>query len=140
MSNFHAIHRDTGFLLPPSIDEWLPEKHLAPFVVVVIGSLDLSGMTRRYWGSGSGHRTHPALLLGLLVYGYATGSFRAGSWNVRPMTRWRSGSSRRTGIPTTTRSLRFGGDFLREIEGACGPPITSCIGLARDTGYSSHHW
>jgi hypothetical protein len=53
MSNFHAIHRDTGFLLPPSIDESLPEKHLAPFAVVVIGGLHLSGMTRRYWGSGS---------------------------------------------------------------------------------------
>jgi hypothetical protein len=33
MSNFRAIDRDTGFLLPPSIDEWLPEQHLAWFVV-----------------------------------------------------------------------------------------------------------
>jgi len=31
MSNFRAIDRETGFLLPPSIDEWLPEKHLARF-------------------------------------------------------------------------------------------------------------
>jgi hypothetical protein len=36
MSNFRAIDRETGFLLPPSIDEWLPEKHLARFVVEVI--------------------------------------------------------------------------------------------------------
>jgi hypothetical protein len=28
MSNFRAIDRETGFLLPPSVDEWLPEKHL----------------------------------------------------------------------------------------------------------------
>jgi hypothetical protein len=36
MSNFRPIDRDTGFLLPPSVDEWLPEKHLARFVVEVI--------------------------------------------------------------------------------------------------------
>ena len=33
MSNFRPIDRQTGFLLPPSVDEWLPEKHLARFVV-----------------------------------------------------------------------------------------------------------
>jgi len=68
MSNFRQIDRDTGFLLPPSVDEWLPEKHLARFIVEVIDGLDLSGS---YRGSGS----HPALLLGILVYGYATGVF-----------------------------------------------------------------
>ena len=46
------IDRDTGFLMPPSVDEWLPERHLARFVVEVIGSLDLRGMTRSYRGSG----------------------------------------------------------------------------------------
>ena len=33
MSNFRPINRDTGFLLPPSVDEWLPQRHLARFVV-----------------------------------------------------------------------------------------------------------
>src|SRR5271170_4344068 len=74
MSNFRAIDRDTGFLLPPSIDEWLSEQHLARFVVEVIEGLDLSAMVRSYRGSGSASY-HPALLLGLLVYGYATGAF-----------------------------------------------------------------
>jgi transposase len=72
--NFRAIDRETGFLLPPSIDEWLPEKHLARFVVEVIDGLDLSGMVGSYRGSGSASY-HPALLLGVLVYGYATGVF-----------------------------------------------------------------
>jgi len=36
MSNFRAIDRDTGYLLPPSVDKWLPEQHLAWFVVGVI--------------------------------------------------------------------------------------------------------
>ena len=36
MSNFRTIDRQTQFLLPPSVDDWLPEKHLARFVVEVI--------------------------------------------------------------------------------------------------------
>ncbi|MGH8750066.1 MAG: transposase, partial [Burkholderiales bacterium] len=74
MSNFRPIDRDTGFLLPPSVDEWLPEKHLARFVVEVVDGLDLRAMSGSYRGSGSASY-HPALLLGILVYGYATGVF-----------------------------------------------------------------
>jgi hypothetical protein len=40
MSNFRQFDRATGFLLPPSLDEWLPERHLARFVVEVIDGLD----------------------------------------------------------------------------------------------------
>ena len=74
MSNFRPINRDTGFLLPPSVDEWLPQRHLARFVVEVIDGLDLSELIKAYRGSGSASY-HPAMLLGLLVYGYATRSF-----------------------------------------------------------------
>lgn len=74
MSNFRPVDRDTGFLMPPSVDEWLPERHLARFVVEVIGGLDLRAMTGRYRGSGEASY-HPSVLLGLLVYGYATGVF-----------------------------------------------------------------
>jgi transposase len=74
MSNFREVDRETGFLLPPSVDEWLPERHLARFVVEVIERLDLSAMVKAYRGSGSAGY-HPSLLLGLLVYGYATGGF-----------------------------------------------------------------
>ena len=74
MANFRTIDRDTGFLLPPSVDEWLPERHLARFVVEVIDGLDLRAMSGDYRGSGS-KSYHPAMLLGLLVYGYATGVF-----------------------------------------------------------------
>ena len=74
MSNFRTIDRQTGFLLPPSVDEWLPEKHLARFVVEVIEGLDLRAMSGSYRGSGSASY-HPRMLLGILVYGYATGVF-----------------------------------------------------------------
>jgi transposase len=74
MSNFRTIDRQTGFLLPPSVDEWLPERHLARFIVEVIEALDLRSMSGGYRGSGS-KSYHPHLLLGVLVYGYATGVF-----------------------------------------------------------------
>jgi len=74
MSNFRSIDRETGFLLPPSVDEWLPQKHLARFVVEVIDGLDLRAMSGSYRGSGSASY-HPRMLLGILVYGYATGVF-----------------------------------------------------------------
>jgi transposase len=74
MTNFRSIDRETGFLLPPSVDEWLPQKHLARFVVEVIDGLDLRAMSGSYRGSGSASY-HPRMLLGILVYGYATGVF-----------------------------------------------------------------
>jgi transposase len=74
MSNFRPIDRQTGFLLPPSVDEWLPEKHLARFVVEVIDGLDLRVMRGSYRGSGWASYP-PSLLLGILVYGSATGVF-----------------------------------------------------------------
>jgi transposase len=74
MKNFRPVDRDTGFLMPPSVDEWLPERHLARFVVEVVASLDLRAMTGSDRGSGEASY-HPAVLLGILVYGYATGVF-----------------------------------------------------------------
>src|SRR6202521_2813829 len=74
MANFRPTDRLTDFLLPPSINEWLPERHLARFVVEVIDGLDLAAMSKSYRGTGSASY-HPAPLLGLLVYRYATGVF-----------------------------------------------------------------
>ena len=74
MSNFRQVDRRTGFLLPPSVDEWLPERHLARFIVEVIEGLDVRALIGSYRGSGSASY-HPEMLLGLLVYGYATGVF-----------------------------------------------------------------
>ena len=74
MSNFRIVDRLTKFLLPPSVDDWLPARHLARFVVEVVESLDLRSMTGGYRGSGSASY-HPSMLLALLIYGYATGVF-----------------------------------------------------------------
>jgi len=74
MPPFRLMDRDTGYLFPPSVDDWLPPEHMARFVVEVIDGLDLSAFSKRYRGTGS-VPYHPALLLGILVYGYATGVF-----------------------------------------------------------------
>lgn len=74
MSNFRPIDRDTAFLFPPSVDEWLPQRHLARYVVEVVEGLDLSEMAKTYRGSGSASY-HPAMLLALLIYGCATKVF-----------------------------------------------------------------
>lgn len=71
---FHPIDRNTDYLLPPSIQEWLPEAHLARYVVDVVEGLDLSALERAYAGRGS-DAYPPAMLLSLLIYGYATGTF-----------------------------------------------------------------
>ena len=71
---FHPINRDTDYLLPPSVQEWLAESHLARYVVDVVEGLDLSALVRAYVGCGS-EAYHPATLLSLLIYGYATGTF-----------------------------------------------------------------
>ena len=63
-----------NFLMPPSVDEWLPQRHLARFVVEVMEGLDMQVMTASYRGSGKASY-HPRLLLGLIIYGYATGVF-----------------------------------------------------------------
>ena len=74
MSNFIVTDRKTDYLLPPSLNDWLNEDHLARFVVEVVDQLDLSSLTRQYAGRGS-KAHHPATLLAILVYGYATGVF-----------------------------------------------------------------
>lgn len=60
--------------MPASIDEWLPEKHLARFVVEIVEQLDLSAIYKEYKPSGP-PPYDPRLLLGLLFYGYATGVY-----------------------------------------------------------------
>jgi transposase len=63
-------------LLPPSLQDWLPEGHLAYFVSDAVEQLDLKVFEREYRAEGSGNVAfHPRLMLKLLIYGYATGVF-----------------------------------------------------------------
>ena len=67
MSFFQPILRNTHYLFPPSINDWLPQVHLGRFVVEIVEQLDLSEIERAYKGSGSAP-FHPALLLSILTF------------------------------------------------------------------------
>jgi transposase len=71
---FRSLDRQTLWLLPPSIEDWLPTEHLARFVADIVAKLDLSAIRARYAGRGS-EAYQPEMMVALLFYGYATGVF-----------------------------------------------------------------
>jgi transposase len=72
--NFRGGDRDQAFLMPPSVAEWLPEGHLAWFVVDTVAVLDLGGFYARYRADGRGGAAYdPAMMVALLVYAYCVG-------------------------------------------------------------------
>jgi len=72
---FRVCTLDQQFLLPPSLQDWLPEDHLARFVADVMNELDLSLIYAKYERSdGRGLSAyHPLLQARLLLYGYCIG-------------------------------------------------------------------
>jgi len=71
---FKDCDRDTLFLMPPSLDDWVPENHLSRFVVDIVSRLDLSSIINAYAGRGS-DAYPPSMMVALLFYAYATGVF-----------------------------------------------------------------
>jgi transposase len=72
--NFLGCDRDQELLLPPSLKEWLPEEHLAWFVLEAVGELDLDAFYAAYRQDGWGRAAHdPAMMVALLIYAYAIG-------------------------------------------------------------------
>ena len=72
--NFIACDRDQELLLPPSLREWLPEHHLAWFVLDAVGEFELEPFYAAYRRDGWGAAAHdPAMMVALLVYAYAIG-------------------------------------------------------------------
>ena len=73
---FRPYEPDQQLLLPPSLRDWLPEGHLSYFISDTVAQLDLSEILSRYRAFGQGNVAyHPAMMLKLLIYGYATGLF-----------------------------------------------------------------
>jgi len=63
-------------LLPEALQDWLPEGHLAYFISDTVDGLDLSAFHARYAGGGARNQPfHPAMMVKVLVYAYATGVF-----------------------------------------------------------------
>jgi transposase len=74
IQKFIPTNRDQQYLFPPSIQDWLPEEHLARFIVDIVSQLNLRPLSEAYSGKGC-KAYHPEIMLSLLFYGYATGIF-----------------------------------------------------------------
>src|SRR5271169_1863554 len=74
---FRSADVNQALLLPPSLHDWLPEKHLARFLVDVVDALDLGAIYESYEEKdGRGQAAYdPAMMVRLLLYGYCTGSY-----------------------------------------------------------------
>ena len=72
--NFKSVDRETAYLLPPNMREWLPAKHLAWFIVETVESLDLEKFYLRYRSDGWGSAAYePKMMTALLLYSYCLG-------------------------------------------------------------------
>jgi transposase len=72
--NFLPCERDQPLLLPPDMRDWLPEDHLAWFVIEAVAELDLGPFYASYRADGHGRSAHdPQMMVALLLYAYAAG-------------------------------------------------------------------
>jgi transposase len=72
--NFKECNREQIYLMPPSLQEWLPEKDMAWFVIDVVEQMDLSGYYRKYRADGKGQEAYdPSMMVALLLYAYSNG-------------------------------------------------------------------
>jgi len=74
MAKFICADRNQQTLMPYNIEDWLPQNHLARFIVEIVSMLDFKHIYSQYKGSGS-TAYDPRMLLSLLFYGYSTGIF-----------------------------------------------------------------
>jgi transposase len=75
-TSYVAYHPEQQQLLPSALQDWLPQGHLAYFISDTVDNLDLSAFHARYAGGGSRNQPfHPAMMVKVLIYGYATGIF-----------------------------------------------------------------
>lgn len=75
-TSYRPYEPDQVMLLPASLQDWLPKGHLAYFINDTVDALDLRAFYARYAGGGSRNQPfHPAMMVKVLVYGYATGVF-----------------------------------------------------------------
>jgi transposase len=104
-ANYLPYEPQQMLLQPEAIQDWLPEGHLAHFISDTVDTLDLSAFHARYDRDGPRNQPfHPAMMVKVLVYGYATGLFSSRR-SPRSCTRtWPSGCWLRATSPRTARS------------------------------------
>lgn len=75
MKTFRPYDPEQLLLLPPAIQDWLPEGHLARFLSEVVDALDLSAIEGAYTEERGFPPYHPRMMTKLLLYGYCTGTY-----------------------------------------------------------------
>ena len=64
------------YLLPPSVQDWLPENDLVYFILDIVNELDISAITQKYEQEKRGYPPyHPRMMVALLLYAYCRGIF-----------------------------------------------------------------
>ena len=72
--NFLPCERTQSYLLPPSLADWLPEDHLAWFVLDAVAQIDLKPFYKKYRTDGVGNSAfNLSMMVALLIYSYCTG-------------------------------------------------------------------
>src|SRR4051812_47197304 len=71
---FVGCDREQSFLMPPDVREWLPDGHLAWFVIDAVGEMDLAPFYGAYRVDGRSRPAYdPAMMVALLLYAYSRG-------------------------------------------------------------------
>src|SRR3954471_5570255 len=135
--NFIACDREQELLLPPSLSEWLPEDHLAWFVIDAVGELDLVAFLAAYRADGHGRAAHdPAMMVALIVYAYAIGerSSRRIERRCREDVAFRVITANQ--VPDHATIARFRvrhetalGDLFGQVLGLCADAVLESVGV-----------
>jgi transposase len=125
--NFIECDREQVFLMPPSLREWLPEDHLAWFVVDAVGEMDLDAFYADYRVDGHGAAAYePSMMVALLLYAYATKqrSSRAIELHCRQDIAYRVITANR--VPDHATIARFVGRHEAALAGLFGAVLALC--------------
>jgi transposase len=132
--NFLSCDRDQPLLLPPDLRDWLPEDHLAWFVIESVESLDLQAFDAAYRADGHGAAAHdPRMMVALLFYAYSTGerSSRQIERHLREDVAYRVVAANR--VPDHSTISRF----RSRHEAPLGDLFTQVLGLCVEAGIGS---
>ena len=128
---FRPADVNQALLLPPSLHDWLPEKHLARFLVDVVDALDLGAIYDSYEEKdGRGQAAYdPAMMVRVLLYGYCTGSYSSRKIQAKTYEdvafRYLAVDGS-TNIPTIVRWRNFANGIWRHWRG-CLAKLCSCV-------------
>src|SRR5271157_4388798 len=125
---FRSADVNQALLLPPSLHDWLPEKHLARFLVDVVDALDLGAIYESYEEKdGRGQAAYdPTMMVRVLLYGYCIGSYSSRKIEAKTYEDIGFRYLAATNIPTIARWRSFANGIWRRWRGCFAKPC-NCV-------------